>query len=149
MIQAEAALRQGGNEWLVALNALRTDNTYTLDAAGDTVWNAGTGGVKGLKPLEDPALLPLPQGKTAFDVRVDLLFRERAFWLYFDGHRQGDLRRLVRQYDRDAESIYPSGFYGPSGETLNVRYGGDVTIPVPKSESSLNPFYNGCLHRGA
>jgi len=28
--------------------------------------------------------------------REDLLFRERAFWLFATGHRLGDLRRLAR-----------------------------------------------------
>ncbi len=149
LIQAEAALHRGDTQWLSLLNALRTNNTYTINLAGDTVWAAGSGSVNGLKPLKDPALLPLPSGKTIFDVRVDLLFAERAFWLYLDGHRQGDLRRMVRQYDRDPDSVYPSGFYGPMGQVLNVRYGGDVTAPVPKGESSLNPFYHGCLNRGA
>jgi len=56
-------------------------------------WSAGSGGVAELAALTDPG--------TA-EARVDLLFRERAFWFFLTGHRQGDLRRLIRQYGRFA-----------------------------------------------
>ena len=49
------------------------------------------------------------------DARVDLLFRERAFWMYFTSHRIGDLRRLVRQYGRAQETVWPSGNYFKGG----------------------------------
>lgn len=149
LIIAEALLRENKAEWLSLLNDLRTDNTFSVDAGGDTIWNSGQGGVAGLKPLADPALGPLPVGKNAFDVQVDLLFRERAFWLFFDGHRQGDLRRLVRQYRRDPESIYPTGPIGPLGEALNIRYGTSVVLPVPALEAESNRRYTGCIHLGA
>ena len=32
--------------------------------------------------------------------REDLMFRERAFWLFGTGHRLGDMRRMIRQYGR-------------------------------------------------
>ena len=37
--------------------------------------------------------------------RVDMLFRERAFWMYFTAHRLGDMRRLVRQYSPRLETV--------------------------------------------
>jgi hypothetical protein len=109
LIEAEAALKGAvPGDWLATLNALRTDGTFTTrpnaqdPTKTDTLWRAGTGGVAGLRPLEDPG--------TA-EARVDLLFRERAFWLFGTGHRLGDLRRLVRHYGRDAESVFPTGDY--------------------------------------
>jgi hypothetical protein len=130
LIQAEAALAVGDSSWLRILNALRTDGTQT-----GTQWNRGSGGVSGLAPLADPG--------TAVR-RVNLLFHERGFWLYLTGQRQGDLRRLIRQYGRDPESVYPVGPYGTQG-----AYGTDVTAPIPTAERTSNPLFTGCFSRGA
>jgi hypothetical protein len=141
LIEAEAVLQAGdAAAWLAKLNALRTDGTYDTTASSppDTLWHAGSGGVAGLKPLADPG--------TA-DGRVDLLFRERAFWLFLTGHRQGDLRRLIRQYGRDAVDLYPTGHY--QGVLFGIYYGGDVTAPVPAAERTLNPNFTGCFSRQA
>ncbi|MBX6331206.1 MAG: hypothetical protein IRY91_05105 [Gemmatimonadaceae bacterium] len=142
LIEAEAALNAGDASWLDKLNALRTDGTFdtqpsdTNPAVTDTLWHAGIGGVAGLRPLGDPSTP---------DARVDLLFRERAFWLFLTGHRQGDLRRLVRNYGRVADAVYPTGRYaGGSGS-----YGSDVTVPIPARERQGNPLFTGCLNRGA
>jgi len=137
LIEAEAAL-QAGSDWLTKLNMLRTDGTQD----GSGVYNPGTGGVAGLAPLEDPGATL--SGPAADAARVDLLFRERAFWLYLTGHRQGDLRRLIREYHRDQNAVYPSGTYpGGSGS-----YGAEVVVPVPQSEQELNTKYTGCVdHR--
>jgi hypothetical protein len=169
LIRAEADLKAGGSTWLTRLNTLRTtgvytgvdttfrydttitydttqvggveqvDTTTTVDTVlvwADTAWVAGTGGVGHLGPLQDPG--------TA-DGRVDLLFRERAFWLYATGTRQGDLRRLVRQYHRDKNTLYPRGAYPGVGD-----YGDYIDAPIPMSGSyseSPNPYFHGCLSR--
>jgi hypothetical protein len=140
LIGAEAALAADDASWLVTLNALRTDGTYSTQPNAedstqtDTLWNAGTGGVAGLAPLEDPGTP---------DARLDLLFRERAFWLFLTGHRQADLRRLVRHYGRAEHQVFPSGAYPAPGES----YGSDVTIPIPMEESISNPHFTGCISR--
>jgi hypothetical protein len=119
LIEAEAALAGGDASWLTILNHLR--ETAITPALPDTT---------------DPGTP---------DARVDLLFRERAFWLYLTGQRQGDLRRLVRQYGRTPAQVYPTGPYpGASG-----LYSGDVTIPVPAAERAFNSRYTGCINRGA
>jgi hypothetical protein len=65
--------------------------------------------------------------------RVDQLFAERAFWLYLTGHRLGDLRRLIKFYGRNAESVFPTGTYtGAAGGT----FGPDVNFPVPVDEQN-------------
>ncbi len=115
LIEAESAL-QGGNSGLAmqALNTLR-------QSAGLTV-------------------LATPGTAAA---RVDLLFRERGFWLYLTGHRLGDLRRLVRQYGRPQASVFPVGNYHKGGE-----YGSDVNFPVSSDERN-NPNFEACLDRSA
>ena len=117
LIEAEADLKAGGSEWLNILNDLRA--------------NAG---VAGLAPLTDP-------GTPA--ARVDLIFRERAFWMFGTGHRLGDLRRLIRQYGRGAETVFPTGIFHKGG-----NYGTDVNIPVPFDEEN-NPNFSGCTNRDA
>jgi hypothetical protein len=75
--------------------------------------------------------------------RVDLLFRERAFALYLTGHRLGDLRRLVRQYGRAQDAVFPTGNYHKGG-----AYGSDVNFPISSDERN-NPNFESCLDRSA
>jgi len=72
---------------------------------------------------------------------VNLFFRERAYWLWLTGHRLGDLRRLVRDYGRDPESVFPTGAL-----TLPLAgtYGTSTSVTIPKSETN-NPNFKGCL----
>lgn len=110
LIEAEAALAAGNYPGaLLILNDLRA-----------------SGGVAGLTPLT-AAATP--------DAQLDQLFRERAFWLFGTGHRLGDLRRLVRQYDRAPAAVYPTGAWWKGGQ-----YGTDVNIPVPQAEEN-NPGF--------
>lgn len=95
----------------------------------------------GLAPFATPA---------DFATATDLLFVERAFWLFATGHRLGDLRRLIRQYGRDAETVFPTGDYYKGGLT----YGVDVNLPLPRRETnnpnvSDDPNLAGCLDRNA
>jgi alpha-tubulin suppressor-like RCC1 family protein len=85
----------------------------------------------GLPPLVDP-------GSPA--ARVDLLFSERAFWLYATGTRLGDVRRLIRNYGRTEATVLPTGAY-PRGGT----YGNEANLPVPMS--ARGPTYTGCTDR--
>jgi starch-binding outer membrane protein, SusD/RagB family len=97
----------------------------------------------------DPDLGPLTPPGDAITA-TDLLFRERAFWLFATGHRLGDLRRLIRQYARDPETVFPTGTYYKGGLT----YGVDVNLPIPRRETnnpnvSDDPSLAGCLDRNA
>jgi len=125
LIEAEALLATGdATGWLGKLNDARA---------------SGLGGT--LAPLADPG---------TDDARVDLLFRERAFWMYFTSHRIGDLRRLVRQYGRAQDTVWPSGNYFKGGV-----YGADVNLPPAQAEknnpqgSDPNKPYAGCTDRAA
>lgn len=85
-----------------------------------------------------------------FASATDLLFRERGFWLFATGHRLGDMRRLIRQYGRDAETVFPTGDYYKGGLT----YGVGVNLPLPRREInnpnvSKDPNLAGCLDRNA
>lgn len=73
-------------------------------------------------------------------MQLAVMFRERAFWLYATGHREGDLRRLVRHYGLPANSVYPVGPYlgGPS------TYGSSIVYPVGGEQ--FDPGYHGCLN---
>lgn len=88
-----------------------------------------------MQPLTDP-------GTEAG--RVDLLMRERAFWMWLTSHRLGDQRRLMRQYGRtQAGAGFPTGTYFKGGS-----YGTHVSVLVPFDELN-NPqfrdaFPNGC-----
>jgi hypothetical protein len=122
---------------------------YNPCAFGDTmVVNVYrfTAGPSPLEPLTDPGVTL--SGSAADSARVALTFQERAAWLFMTGHRQGDLRRQLRQYPQywpSQSTLYPSGpyLYSPIAGT---QYGTDVTAPIPGSEY-LNPLFHGCLDR--
>jgi hypothetical protein len=119
LIQAEAMLQAGNPSGaLTILNGLRA--------------NASVFAARGY-----PASASLPpltlQATTA--AQVDQLFKERAYWLFLTSHRVGDLRRLIRQYNRGAETVFPTGPYAKGG-----LYGADVSVPVPQAEQN-NPNY--------
>jgi len=78
--------------------------------------------------------------------RVRLTFQERAYWMFLTGHRQGDLRRLLRQYSKyypNQNLVYPTGLYTAPG---TGEYGSDVTAPIAVSEN-VNPQFHGCIDR--
>jgi hypothetical protein len=117
LIEAEAALQTDPAAALAILNALRS-NSALLTLRG---YAAGS-----LPPLA------LQATKAA---QVDQLFKERAYWLFLTSHRLGDMRRLIRQYGRGAETIFPTGPYFKGG-----TFGTDVNSPVPQREQN-NPNY--------
>jgi hypothetical protein len=74
-------------------------------------------------------------------VARDILFKERAYSLWLTSHRLGDLRRLVRQYDRGQSSVFPTGEYAKGGV-----YGSDVNFPIPV-DATFNPGGLACFDR--
>ncbi|MBI4542846.1 MAG: hypothetical protein HY705_07440 [Gemmatimonadetes bacterium] len=129
LIEAEAALQAGGvSGWLSIINTLRTNTA--LYPTPQTGFTAGAA----LTAVADPG--------TAAG-RVDLMFRERAFWMFGTGHRLGDLRRLIRQYGRDSEAVFPTGAFFKGG-----NYEDAVTLPVPFDERN-NPQFVECTNRSA
>lgn len=131
LIEAEAELRAGDIEGAIDIhNDLRTAlHPTTL----------------GARPL-DATGLTMAQA-------VDLHFEERAYWLWMTSHRLGDMRRLIRQYGRDSETVFPTGQYFRSVQ--GGVYGPDVNFPLTVDERN-NPEFAGfptnqslCLDRNA
>ena len=137
LIEAEAKLKAGDAPgWLTILNALRANTALV-----PVTFPAGF-------PPAFPALQPLTDPGTEAS-RVDLMFRERAFWLYLSGHRLGDLRRLVRQYARAADAVFPGGGGQPyiiNGNNKGGNFGNDYNLPVPFDEVN-NPLFKQCIDR--
>ena len=92
------------------------------------------------------AIAPIANAPATQAAAVDLLFQERAYWMWLTGHRLGDLRRLIRQYGRSANSVFPTGAT-PPGVAANT-YGDDVNLIIPADERN-NPNFTGCLNRDA
>jgi starch-binding outer membrane protein, SusD/RagB family len=117
LIEAEAQLKAGNSgPALTTLNTLR--GTYSMAPLTDAGTEAG---------------------------RVDQLFRERAFTLFGRGTRTGDMRRLIRQYGRSANAVFPTGAWHKGG-----NYGGDVTLPMPLAEqNNPNAGAGVCIDRNA
>ena len=125
MVEAEARLRADDYIGMTAiLNALRA----APPKLGDIQLTAAQ-----LPPLVAPLTRVAAE---------NLFFREKALWTFSRGQRLGDLRRLVRQYGRSVDNVYPVGTHYRGGE-----YGTDVNLPVPKDEEKNNPNFSGCLDR--
>jgi hypothetical protein len=126
LIEAEAKLQNNDIAgMMVILNALR--------ASPQT-----------LGPLSVPAMAALVTPATK-DAATSLLFREKAFWQFGRGMRLGDLRRLIRQYNRTQDNVFPTGKFHKAGGS---SYGTDVNLPVTDNERQ-NPNFTGCLDRNA
>lgn len=128
LIEAEAALQaalRGGNatQWLAVLNALR--------AAPPKLGEV------------QPAALAALANPATDSARVSLHFREKAFWTFGRGQRLGDLRRLIQQYGRPQDQVFPVGVHYKGG-----TYGTDVNLPVTTDERN-NPNSTGCTDRSA
>jgi hypothetical protein len=124
LTEAEAKLQASDIAGMMTiLNALRT-SAQTL----------------GIFKVSALAAAPTPPDKTT---ATDFFFREKALWQFERGFRMGDLRRLVRQYGRTQDKVFPSGNFTRNGTPSGV-YGTQVAFPVPDHELN-NPNFHGCL----
>lgn len=128
LIVAESEQNAGQTgTWAATLNSLRAASK-TLLASGDSI-------------------APLPADSTtgaSNTLQVSVMFRERAFWLYLTGHRLSDMRRLIRQYHRPANEVFPTGLDVVTGSP----YGTSIEFPVSSDESN-NPNSHGCINNDA
>jgi hypothetical protein len=148
LIEAEVALQKGQvGTWASDLNGLRSElpgGTYLV-----------------LPPADTMSALPADSTTAAgADMQVNVMFRERAFWLYGMGSRLGDMRRLIRQYGRDQSTVFPIGV-NPFGELSTLpsplpNYGTEVNITLPTAAgmgglnlTDPNNAYKGCTDRSA
>jgi len=131
LIEAEAAMNSGGPgttnaTYLPILNALR--------AAPPSYITGNNAPIAAMGALADPG---------SDSARVSQLFQERGFWLWITGHRLSDMRRLMRQYGRAENAVFPNGAYFKN----NLQYDGtDVNFPVPLDEQN-NPNFEQCIDR--
>ena len=135
LIQAEVLLKQGDIPGMTTiLNALRAappplSTTYT-------------------PPAMAPLVVPATQ-----EAAVRLFFREKAFWTFGRGQRQGDLRRLVRQWGPgsaanlaafSAANVFPIGTYYSNNGLADGTYAqttgnpGEVNFTINENRST-NP----------
>lgn len=120
---------------LIRLEARLQGNTQ---ADRDAVY----AGLNALRASGPPVVPAMTTGAPATqDAAIDLFFKERAYWLWLTGHRLGDLRRLVRNYGRGVESVFPTGTLT---SPLIGTYGTSTSVTVPFSERN-NPNFKGCL----
>jgi len=135
LITAEERLRAGDpGTWLSIINTLRT--TTTLYPPIQSGFTRGPN----LTALADPG------PSTNDSLRVDVMYRERAFWMFSTGHRLADMRRLVRPttaggYGRADSTVYPKGAWFKGG-----NYGDAIQMVLPVEELN-NPNYHGCGDR--
>ena len=123
LIEAEAKINANDFAGMFAtLNTLRT--------------TAQTIGNKTIAVM--PALTTAPTTK---DAALTMFFREKAFWQFGRGFRLGDLRRLIRQYGRTQDNVFPVGTWFKGG-----AYGTDINLPMVDSELT-NPNFKGCIDR--
>jgi hypothetical protein len=94
-----------------------------------------------------PGMMALGALPSDMASQIDTLFAERAYDLWMTGHREGDLRRLVRPttavlpgYGLAQTSVWPTGAYFKNG-----TYGSQVALLIPRGENE-NPQYTdaGC-----
>lgn len=115
MIQAESYLKDNDTRWIEQINEARRSV-----GLADTV-------------------APSNQNE-----KIDLLFRERAYWFYGEGVRLSDYRRLVRQYDRNPHNVYPTG---PYTRQASVYHYGNAYVYVPLIDEIIyNHKYEGCFN---
>jgi hypothetical protein len=124
---------------IVAEGLLQSSNfsamTDTLNALRKTPPVLGQYKVVGtLAPLTAPA---------SKDDAVNLFFREKAFWQFGRGERLSDMRRLIRQYGRTQDTVFPVGPFHKTG-----TYSTNVNFPVPDAEKT-NTLFTGCIDRSA
>jgi len=123
--QLQANTQSARDAVYAGLNALRT--------SGAPIGGASTAIV---------TVPPMTTGSpTTQDAAIDLLYKERAYWLWLTGNRLGDMRRLVRIYKRDTEAVFPTGALP---QPLAGTYGTSTTVTVPFSERN-NPNFSGCI----
>jgi hypothetical protein len=127
LIQAEAALHDHEvTEWETILNQLRSANSPVI-----------------------PALTSDSTSGASTTLQENVMFRERAFWLFGTGHRFGDLRRLVRQYGRSPGATFPTGPVVAFTNQIGFVYSNTMNFAPPVTEQQNNVNFQGCLNRDA
>ncbi|MEP6621398.1 MAG: hypothetical protein ABJE47_18875, partial [bacterium] len=108
-----------------------------------TILNAARAASPTIGIVKVAAMAPIATTPADANAATSLLFREKAFWTFGRGQRLPDLRRLIRQYGRTQDNVFPVGPYFKGG-----TYGADVNYPIP-SQEQVNPLFSACIDRKA
>lgn len=109
-----------------------------------TILNSLRAETQKLAPNYITAILPTLATPATQTEAVSLFFREKALWQFSRGFRLNDLRRMVRQYGRTQDQVFPTGVFFKSG----TPYASDINFPVTVDEYN-NPDFKGCFDRKA
>ena len=140
----DGVVTTGAEARLIEIEAqLQTNTQAARDAAYAALNSLRTGGapIGGSSTTNITVAAMTTGAPTTQATALDLLYKERAYWMWLTGHRLGDLRRLVRVYKRDSEAVFPTGTLT---SPLEGTYGTGTTIVVPFAERN-NPNFKGCL----
>lgn len=142
---ADGVVSTGAEARLIELEAQLQANTQTARDAVYAALNVLRTGGAAIGGRTTTTLVTVPAmttgAPTTQDAAINLLYRERAYWMWLTGHRLGDLRRLVRIYKRDSEQTFPTGTLT---SPLEGTYGASTAVTIPFSERN-NPNFQGCL----
>ena len=143
LIEAEAALRTGD---------LATFRSKLNDARANALTYSEDGSPNG-QPLDSPDPISASAIPSTTAGQQNLLFQERAIDLFLTSHRLGDLRRLIWQYNRAPDAVFPVGPYEPDNTSkAGPNFGTDVNFPIPREEENNPLFLNSgaaCTNRSA
>ena len=101
-----------------------------------------------LSPTLTPAAMPALPPAANRDAAINQFFREKAFWTFGRGQRLGDMRRMIRQYGRAANTVFPEGLNHNTG----APYGPGINFPIPTSEATnpnITKTTDFCIDRNA
>lgn len=118
---------------------------YYLSINDVEKWLSSINNVRRMYTSYSGATLPDITDPATYESRVDLLFKERAFTTFMSARRLGDLRRLIRQYDRLPQEVFPVGqSEGASAVPYASVYVFAVEEPAHGPEAQNNPNYTQC-----
>ena len=128
LIAAEAQLNLGNPQAMLdSLNVLRAQVQPLMQLLNFDYVNQQQ--LVGYAPGQSATLAPIAALPATFAAQRDLYFEERAYWLWLTARRLSDQRRLIRQYGRLEDQVFPTGIHFKGGP-----YGDFVSLPIPVQE---------------
>lgn len=143
LIAAEAQLNLGNPQAMLdSLNTLRAQVQPLMQLLNFDYVNQQQ--LVGYAPGQSATLAPIAALPATFAAQRDLYFEERAYWLWLTARRLSDQRRLIRQYGRLEDQVFPTGIHFKGGP-----YGDDVNLPIPIQEEANPNSIGQCINRNA
>jgi len=134
------------------LDARLMEAEADLVANNFSAMNTKLNALRATPPALSPTLTPAAMAPLAVPAdraaAINQFFREKAFWTFGRGQRLGDMRRMIRQYGRAANTVFPEGLNHNTG----APYGTGVNFPIPTSEATnpnITKTTDFCINRDA